>query len=311
MTGRLVVKVGASRAEWWRETLQGLLPEFECRDWDDAGDKSTVDYAVVWRPPAGGLKTFPNLKCIVSMGAGIDHVLVDPELPKHLPIIRTVGDDLRQRMREYVALHVLRFHRRLPDIMAAQQRKEWDQVITPPAPERRVAVLGLGNMGAEVARTLTGLGFDVHGWSRSPKTLDGITCHHGDAGLSDLLPMAEILICLLPLTPATTGILNKDLFAQLPEGACVINVGRGGHLVEEDLIPALDSGHLGGATLDVLRQEPPPANHPFWTHPQILLTPHIASLIDPEAGAKVIAENIRRFDAGEEVPALVDLAQGY
>ena len=307
----LVVRVGNARAEWWREKLQGLLPDIDCRDWETPGDKADVEYAVVWKPPAGGLKTFPNLKCVVSMGAGIDHVLVDPELPKHLPIIRTVGDDLRQRMREYVALHVLRHHRRLPDIQAAQQRKAWDQIITPPAPERHVAVLGLGNMGAEVARTLAGIGFAVHGWSRRPKALGGIVCHHGEAGLAELLPLAEILVCLLPLTPATEGVLNKSLFAQLPEGAAVINVGRGGHLVEEDLVPALDSGQLSGATLDVLRQEPPPEDHPFWTHPKVLLTPHIASLIDPEAGAKVIAENIRRFRAGEAVPDLVDLEQGY
>ncbi len=307
----LVVRVGNARAEWWREKLQGLLPDIDCRDWETPGDKADVEYAVVWKPPPGGLRTFPNLKCVVSMGAGIDHVLVDPELPQHLPIIRTVGDDLRQRMREYVALHVLRHHRRLPDIQAAQQRKAWDQIITPPAPERHVAVLGLGNMGAEVARTLAGIGFAVHGWSRRPKDLDGIVCHHGEAGLAELLPLAEILVCLLPLTPATEGILNKDIFAQLPESAAVINVGRGGHLAEEDLIPALDSGQLSGATLDVLRQEPPPENHPFWTHPKVLLTPHIASLIDPEAGAKVIAENIRRFRAGEAVPDLVDLEQGY
>lgn len=307
----LVVRVGNARAEWWREKLQGLLPDIDCRDWETPGDKADVEYAVVWKPPPGGLKTFRNLKCVVSMGAGIDHVLVDPDLPRHLPIIRTVGDDLRQRMREYVALHVLRHHRRLADIQAAQRRKAWDQIITPPAPERHVAVLGLGNMGAEVARTLAGIGFAVHGWSRRPKDLDGIACHHGEAGLTELLPLAEILVCLLPLTPATEGILNKDLFAQLPEDAAVINVGRGGHLVEEDLIPALDSGQLSGATLDVLRQEPPPEDHPFWTHPKVLLTPHIASLIDPEAGAKVIAENIRRFRAGEPVPDLVDLEQGY
>ncbi|WP_420348148.1 2-hydroxyacid dehydrogenase [Pelagibius sp.] len=307
----LVVRVGNARAEWWREKLQGLLPDVDCRDWETPGDKADVEYAVVWKPPPGGLKTFPNLKCVVSMGAGIDHVLVDPELPKHLPIIRTVGDDLRQRMREYVALHVLRHHRRLPDIQAAQQRKAWDQIITPPAPERHVAVLGLGNMGAEVARTLSGIGFAVHGWSRRPKNLNGIVCHHGEAGLAELLPLSEILVCLLPLTPATEGVLNKDLFARLPEGAAVINVGRGGHLVEEDLIPALDSGQLSGATLDVLHQEPPPEDHPFWTHPKVLLTPHIASLIDPEAGAKVIAENIRRFRAGQPVPDLVDLEQGY
>lgn len=307
----LVVRLGNSRAEWWQGALQKLLPDIDCRLWDAPGDKAEVEYAVVWKPPPGGLKTFPNLKCIVSMGAGIDHLLADPELPRHLPIIRTVGSELRQRMREYLALHVLRFHRHLPDIEAAQRRKAWDQIITPPAPERGVGIMGLGNMGAEAAHTLSELGFAVHGWSRRPKRLHGITCHHGDDGLADFLARSEILICLLPLTPSTEGILNRRLFARLPEGACLINVGRGQHLVEKDLIPALDSGQLGGATLDVLHQEPPPEDHPFWTHPKILLTPHIASLIDPETGAKVIAENIRRFRAGEPVRDLVDLSQGY
>ncbi len=307
----LVVRLGNSRAEWWRGALQDLLPEIDCRSWDAPGDKAEVEYAVVWKPPPGGLKTFPNLKCIVSMGAGIDHLLADPDLPRQVPIIRTVGGELRQRMREYLALHVLRFHRRLPDIEAAQRRKDWEQIITPPAPRRCVGIMGLGNMGAEAAHTLAELGFAVHGWSRRPKRLHGITCHHGDDGLADFLARSEILICLLPLTPATEGILNRRLFARLPEGACLINVGRGPHLVEKDLIPALDSGRLGGATLDVLQKEPPPEDHPFWTHPKILLTPHIASLIDPEAGAKVIAENIRRFMAGESVSGMVDLSQGY
>ena len=307
----VVVRLGNARAEWWRDALEKLLPGVEVRLWDNPGDKADIDYAVVWKPPPGGLKTFPNLKCIVSMGAGIDHLLADPELPLHLPVIRTVGADLRQRMREYLALHVLRFHRRLPDIQAAQQRKAWDQVITPPAPQRHVGIMGLGNMGAEAAHTLAELGFAVHGWSRRPKRLHGITCFHGEEQLDDFLARSEILICLLPLTPTTEGILNHRLFAKLPKGACLINVGRGQHLVEKDLIPALDSGRLGGATLDVLHTEPPPEDHPFWAHPKILLTPHIASLIDPESGAKVIAENLKLFMAGKPVPDMVDLKQGY
>lgn len=307
----LVVRVGAARAAWWRDILQSLLPEVEVRLWDDPGDKAAVEYAVVWQPPPGGLKTFPNLKVIVSMGAGIDHVLRDPELPRHLPIIRTVGPDLTQRMREYVLLHVLRFHRRLPDVEASSRRREWNQIITPTAPNRRIGMLGLGNMGADCARHLAHIGFAVHGWSRRPKTLDGVTCHHGPAGLTELLRQVEILVCLLPLTPHTEGILNKETFAQLPPGACLVNAGRGQHLVEEDLIPALDSGQLGGATLDVLHVEPAADDHPFWRHPKILLTPHIASLIDPEAGARIIAANLKRFMAGQPVPDMVDPAQGY
>lgn len=307
----LVVRVGAARAAWWRDILQSLLPEVEVRLWDDPGDKAAVEYAVVWQPPPGGLKTFPNLKVIVSMGAGIDHVLRDPELPRHLPIIRTVGPDLTQRMREYVLLHVLRFHRRLPDIEASSRRREWNQIITPTAPNRRVGMLGLGNMGADCARHLAHIGFAVHGWSRRPKTLDGITCHHGPDGLAELLRQVEILVCLLPLTPHTEGILSKRTFAQLPAGACLVNAGRGQHLVEEDLIPALDSGQLGGAALDVLHVEPAADDHPFWRHPKILLTPHIASLIDPEAGARIIAANLKLYIAGQPVPDMVDPAQGY
>jgi glyoxylate/hydroxypyruvate reductase A len=166
-------------------------------------------------------------------------------------------------------------------------------------------------MGADCARHLAHIGFEVHGWSRRPKVVDGVICHSGPEGLAKLLKRVEILVCLLPLTPETTGILNRDLFAQLPEGACVINAGRGQHLVEEDLIPALDSGQLGGATLDVLHVEPAPEDHPFWVHPKILLTPHIASLIDPEVGSRLIAGNLKLFMAGKPVPDMVDVAQGY
>jgi len=307
----LIIRVGESRAEWWREHLQSLLPEIACRLWDDPGDPAEIDYAVVWRPPAGGLARFPNLKCIVSIGAGIDHVLADPELPPGVPIIRTTGTDLTQRMREYVCLHVLRLHRRLPEIEAAQATREWRQLVEPPAPERRVGVMGLGNLGADCARTLHLIGFDVAGWSRRPKTVEGVTTFAGADGLAPFLARTDILVCLLPLTPATTGILDAALFAQLPAGAGVVNAARGEHLVEADLLAALASGQVGWATLDVFHTEPLPADHPFWDHPRVLVTPHVASLIDPVAGGKAIAANLRRFIAGEPVPDLVDLAQGY
>jgi glyoxylate/hydroxypyruvate reductase A len=307
----LVIKVGPARAAWWKETMQDLLPEFECRLWEDPGDPEDVEYAVVWRPPPGGLKRFPNLKCIVSIGAGVDHVFADPELPQGVPIIRTVGDDLRQRMREYVTLHVLRYHRRLPEFEAQQATAAWDQHITPPAAGRKVGIMGLGNMGGGCAAALAYLGFDTAGWSRRKKQLDGITGFHGSEGFDAFLARSEILVNLLPLTPDTEDILNADLFAKLPQGAKIINVGRGEHLVEEDLIPALDSGRLGGATLDVFREEPLPASHPFWPHPKILVTPHVASLIDPLAGGRLIADNLRRFVRGEPVADTVDLERGY
>jgi glyoxylate/hydroxypyruvate reductase A len=307
----LIIRVGPAREKWWQEHMQSLLPEIDCRLWDDPGDPADIDIAVVWKPPAGGLKRFPNLRAIVSIGAGIDHVLADPELPKHVPIIRTTGEDLKIRMREYVTLHVLRLHRRLPEIEAAQERREWLQLVNPPAYERRVGLMGQGDLGADCARTLAAIGFDVAGWSRRPKTIDGVKSFAGQDGLAAFLKRTEILVCLLPLTSATAGILNADLFERLPKGASIINAARGGHLVDDDLLKALASGQISSATLDVFHTEPLPDDHPFWDHPKVLVTPHVASLIDPVAGGKAIAANVKKFLAGEPVPDLVDLTQGY
>ncbi len=307
----LIIHVGSTRAAWWKEHLQALLPDIPCFLWNDPVDPAAIEYAVVWKPPVGGLKRFPNLQCIVSMGAGIDHVLADTELPEGIPIIRTTGPDLTQRMREYVCLHVLRLHRRLPEIEAAQHDRQWLQLINPPAPLRRVGVMGLGNLGADCARTLAVIGFDVAGWARSAKTLDGVEVFAGADALDAFLARTEILVCLLPLTPETRGILGRPLFERLPAGASVINVARGEHLVEGDLLQVLDSGHLANAVLDVFHQEPLPAEHPFWDHPKVLVTPHVGSLIDPVAGGAAIAANVERFRRGEPIPDMVDLAKGY
>ena len=307
----LIIRVGPAREAWWLQHIQALLPEIDCRPWSDPGDPDDIEIAVVWKPPAGGLKRFSNLKLIVSIGAGIDHVLADPELPRHMPIMRTTSEDLKLRMREYVVLHVLRLHRRLPEIEAAEVRREWLQLINPPAHERRVGVMGLGDLGGDCSRALSAIGFDVAGWSRRPKANDGVESFAGDRGLGAFLERTDILVCLLPLTPLTEGILNAELFAQLPRGASIINAARGGHLVEADLLAALDRGQIDRATLDVFPIEPLPAGSPFWDHPKVLVTPHVASLIDPETGGKTIAANIRSFLAGEAVPDLVDLDQGY
>lgn len=305
------MKVGGRRAAWWKSHMAALLPEADVRLADEEMDKDAVDYAVVWKPAPGWLKTFPNLKCIVSIGAGIDHVLDDTDLPGHLPIIRTTSADLRIRMREYVVLQVLRLHRRLPDVEAGQPLREWRQIVEPPAHERRVGIMGLGNLGADCAKALAALGFDVAGWARSDKRLDGVTCFAGAEARDTFLARTDILVCMLPLTAATEGILNADLFRRLPQDAAVINVARGRHLVEEDLLDALGSGHIRGAALDVFRQEPLPETHPFWDHPDILVTPHIASLIDPVAGGHRIAENLRKFHAGEPVDDLIPPGKAY
>ena len=294
----------------WVDLLTPLLPGIEVVPMDLAGGGG-IDYAVVWAPPAGALARHPDLKAIVSVGAGVDHVLKDPDLPRHLPILRTTGPDMVQRLREYVALHVLAHHRDLMTTDAQQRRSEWRQLVTPVAGRRRVGVMGLGRIGAACAQTLAALGFDTAGWSRNPHRIEGVTAFHGAGGLADFAARTEILVCLLPLTPATRGILNADLFARLPVGAAVINAGRGGHLVEADLLAALEAGQLSGATLDVFTPEPLPADHPFWRHPRIRVTPHIASYIDPATGAAVVASNILAFERDGVAPDVADADRGY
>lgn len=307
----IVVYLGdAEETRDWITLLGKLLPEQELRDFDDPGDPAAVHYAVVWAPPSGGIARFPNLKAVVSIGAGVDHVLRDPNLPMHLPILRTTGPDMVQRLREYVALHVLTHHRALMQTDAQQARKEWKPLVTPVAQRRRVGVMGLGNIARACAATLVSLGFDTAGWSRSGGAVDGVTVFD-QAGLPDFLARTEILVCLLPLTSETRDILNSHLFDQMPKGARLINAGRGGHLVEEDLLAALASEQLSGATLDVFRTEPLPREHPFWRHPKIRVTPHIASMIDAETGAAVIADNIRSFEKTGISPAIANPARGY
>ena len=259
--------------DWWVKLMQRLLPGWDIVTMDAVTDPSKVHYAVVWRPRTGDIARFPNLKAIVSVGAGIDHVLADAELPQGVPIIRTVGQDLTQRMLEYVALHVLRHHRDMPRQLLAQTERDWHSIVVPVAPNRVVGVMGLGNLGSAAARVLSQIGFATRGWSKSPKTIDGVETFTGKEGLTPFLSGCEILVNMLPLTSATTGILNADLFAELPKGACVINCARGQHLVDDDLLAALDTGHIKQATLDVFHTEPLPSDHPFWTHPAITVTP--------------------------------------
>lgn len=295
----------------WARMLSGLLPGMTALSHEDVSDPASVLYAVVWSPPTGLIAGYPNLKAVVSLGAGIDHVLADVELPDHLPIIRTVGTDLTQRMKEFVALQVLLHHRRLPDFLAQQRAHVWDKLVTPPAPKRTVGVMGLGNIGAASARGLAGLGFDVRGWARSPRRLEGVTCYAGEAALDDFLNGCEILVCLLPLTEATRGILNAALFDKLAPGAVVVNLGRGPQLNEADLLAALDSGRLSGASLDVFEIEPLPEESPLWDHPKIVVTPHVASYIDAETGSRIVAANIKLFEAEGTVPDIADARRGY
>jgi glyoxylate/hydroxypyruvate reductase A len=295
----------------WRARLVQLSSEIEVRIWPEIGDPAEIEYALVWRPPPGLLASLPNLKLILSLGAGIDHLLGDPLVPRAVPIVRLVDPYLIAAMSEYVVLQVLRLHRQDLDYQAQQQSRVWRELPQKNASERPVGILGFGAIGRETAQKLAGLGFPVSGWTRQPQQIVGFPTFAGTAGLPRLLAGSEILVCLLPLTGETEGILNARTFDLLPEGAGLVNAGRGDHLVEEDLIPALDRGQLSAAALDVFRDEPLPPAHPFWRHPRILITPHIAGVTNPLTAAPIILDNIRRFEAGQALLHRVDPARGY
>jgi glyoxylate/hydroxypyruvate reductase A len=297
-------------AEAWRDVLLAALPELDFRIWPDIGDPAEIDLALVWRPPQGELARYPNLRAILSLGAGIDGLLAQRGLPD-VPIARMVDPSLTRTMTEYVLLAVLRHHRQLDHYEREQRATRWSYAFPPQAADRRVGVMGLGVLGATAALTLANHGFPVAGWSRTAKQLPGIESFAGEQRLGHFLARTDILVCLLPLTRDTAGILNARTFAGLPRGAFLINVARGAHLVEADLIAALDSGQLAGATLDVFGEEPLPPGNPLWRHPKVLITPHVASYSLPATGAEGVVENIRRARAGQTLLHQVDRARGY
>jgi len=295
-------------AEAWLGLLRPALPEAVIELLADL-PAAKVDYAVAWGSVAG-LDRCPNLKAIISLGAGIDHIVADPSLA-HLPVVRMIDPGLTRGMTEFVLLQALHHHRRMPEFESQQRAREWRPRYVPLAPERRVGVMGMGVLGRDAARMLAAAGFRVAGWSRRARRVDGVETFAGDDALAPFLARTDILVCLLPLTAATRGILNADLFARLPRGAAVINVARGGHLAESDLVAALDSGHLSGASLDVFDQEPLPPGHPFWLHPKIVVTPHVASLTRRDTGSLFVARTVRSLIAGKRPRGLVDRSRGY
>lgn len=297
-------------AESWRDELEKRMPELEVRIWPEVGRVEEVEVALVWRPPEGALQQFPNLKAILSLGAGIDGLLADASLPE-VPLARMVDPSLTATMGEYVLAAVLRHHRELDHFHRAQQQTRWEFRFPRPAAERRIGVMGLGELGAAAAALLARHGFDVAAWSRSRRALEGIESYAGGAELEAFLARTEILVCLLPLTPATRGILNARSFAAMPSGSFVINAARGRHLVAGDLIEALDAGRLAGATLDVFDEEPLPAASPLWRHPKVLITPHVASYCVPSSAADGVVLNVRRALSGEPLLHQVDRARGY
>ncbi len=295
----------------WVKHLQRQDPGLELRIWPEVGPPEDVLFVLSWKHPLGIMKRFPRLKCIASLGFGVDHVLRDPDLPAGVPVTRIVDAGMVDAMSTYVLAAVLSHTRHFNLYRRDQALKTWTARIPKHPHDVRVGVMGLGHLGSDAARKLHALGFPVSGWSRTPKSIDGVTGFAGEGDLDTFLSGADILICLLPLTSATQGILNCRTLSKLPAGAYLINAARGEHLMEGDLIAALESGHLSGACLDVFREEPLPESHPFWSHPQVTVTPHVASLTYPRDVAPQIVANYHRVRAGQLPWNIVDLKRGY
>ncbi len=296
------------RAEDWLPALARRLPELEVRVWPDIGAADEIDIALVHNPPPGFFASLPGLRAIIAITAGVENLLADPELPE-VPMARAVDERFSLDMAQYVVLHALRHARHMPEVVAHQRARRWRPML--PRREATAGVMGLGAMGATAARALAAVGLGVAGWSRTAKDIAGIDCYSGAQGLGPFLAATDILVCLLPLTPATRDLIDAEMLGRLRPGACFINAGRGHQVVDADLLAALDSGQLAHATLDVFREEPLPADSPYWDHPGVTLTCHSASDPNPDSMAVTIAENIRRARAGQPLLDPIDRARGY
>lgn len=305
----ILYRSDAPRAAAWANYFAEHAPDLDFRVWPDAGKLDEVEYLIAWQAPAEFLATLPRLKVLFSSGAGVDHVDFSA-VPAHIPVVRMVEPGIINGMVEYVSLAVL-LHRDFFDYVAAKAARVWKPLEVPPASARSIGVMGMGSLGCAVLERLGTYGFRLRGWNRSLRRMAGVESFAGPDQLQPFLAGCDVLICLLPLTPATRGILNRKLFSALPAGAALINVGRGPHLVDADLLEALDSGRLSRAILDVTDPEPLPAEHPFWAHPRVFVTPHVASMTQPESAAPILLENLRRHQRGEPLLNVIDRSRGY
>jgi glyoxylate/hydroxypyruvate reductase len=296
----------------WKKVLEAGLGPIDFRAVGDGlGNTDDIEVALAWKPDRGLLASFRNLRLIVSLGMGVDHLLADDKLPAGVPIVRIMDDGLIGQMSEYAIYWALRHHRDIDKYAASQRAKTWKPLDFVDTIHRRIGVMGLGTIGQDTARKFAVLGFPTAGWSRTAKILPDIETFHGGDGFAKFLARTDILVDVLPLTRDTRGLLDAKAFAALPKGAYFINMARGGHVVDEALLAALDSGHLSGATLDVFNQEPLPPEHPYWTHPKVHVTPHIAGATNPRTASPGVIENIKRLRAGRELINRVDPKTGY
>lgn len=300
-----------ARGAIWADIFAARVPQLPFRRWGhDAVDPAEVRWLAAWNAPADFIAQFPNLEVLFSVGAGIDQLPLDA-LPPQVRVVRMVEQGIITGMAEYVAMACLALHRDLPFFISEQRAGRWTYRHTRLAHKTRVGVMGLGELGKAALEMLKPLGFALSGWSRSAHDIDGVTCFAGQQGFEAFLAQADIFVCLLPLTEETRGILCRETFEKMPRGSAVVNAGRGGHLVADDLIAALDSGQLRAAMLDVTVPEPLPEGHPFYSHPAIFLTPHVAAETRHATAGGVLADNVLRLLAGEPLLGEVDRTRGY
>ncbi len=299
------------KIDLWKQALQQAAPEIKVYSYLEDHPIEEIEMALVWKHPEGTLSKYPNLKYIASSGAGVDFIFSDESTPKNIPITRVVDTVLASDMSEYIVAVIFSFLKNLNTYKIAQTKSVWKPKAYHRITDFTVGILGLGALGKVLAKDLVRFGFNTQGWSASEKSIAGVTAYAGNKELSSFLSTTEILVCLLPLTDETSGILSKTLFEELPQGAHVINAARGGHVVDTDLIEMIDNGHLSGASLDVFHQEPLPTTHPFWAHEKINITPHYASVSDTASVVPQIIENYRNMKIGAPLLNLVSPKKGY
>ena len=301
----------AEQRAWWPALESALPGERLVRDVDAGVDPADIDIALVANPPSGALRGLPKLRLIQSLWAGVDKLLADASVPADVPLARMVDPSMNETMAETALWATISLQRGFFDYSAQQLAAEWRQHGLKRPGDLRVAVLGLGQMGCCTARALVRQGYRVSGWSTRKTQVDGVVTHAGASALQLALASADVVINLLPLTPATRGLFNAATLAQMPRGASLVNLARGAHVVDADLLRALDEGHLARAVLDVFHTEPLPREHAFWAHPKITVLPHVAAPTDPRSAAPIAAANVRALRAAAPLANLVDRSRGY